>query len=214
MKTIICFGDSNTHGSCPMAHLEDRRRLEREVRWPGVLAGKLAEHWHVIEEGHPGRTTVHDDPLEGAHKNGFPALLTILETHRPVDLIAVMLGTNDLKSRFAVTGQDIARSVEKLVIAARLSASGPGGEPPQVLIIAPPPILETGCLGAMFAGGAAKSAEFSSCYAEVAERQNCAFLDAGEIISSSRIDGIHWEVDTHRRLATAIAAKVAEIAPR
>lgn len=211
MKTLVCFGDSNTHGTCPMDHLNDRRRLDRNRRWPGVLADRLADDWLVIEEGHPGRTTVHDDPLEGAHKNGLPAIQAILESHRPVDLVAILLGTNDLKRRFSVTGFDIARSVEKLVATARLSGSGPDGGAPQVMIIAPPPILETGCIGPMFAGGAKKSAEFGSHYGEAATRQDCAFLDAGAIIASSPVDGVHWDAEAHSKLGNAVADKVAAI---
>ena len=94
MKTIVCFGDSNTHGTCPMRDLDDVGRFDAQTRWPGVMAAALGAGWQVIEEGHPGRTTVHDDPLEGRHKNGMPALLVALETHRPIDLVIIMLGTN------------------------------------------------------------------------------------------------------------------------
>ena len=213
MKTLVCFGDSNTHGSCPMQHLEDRRRLDGEARWPGVLAARLADSWQVIEEGHPGRTTVHDDPLEGPHKNGFPALQIVLETHRPVDLVVILLGTNDLKARFSVTGQDISRSVEKLVMSARLSGAGPDGGAPRLLIIAPPPITETGCLGSMFAGGQDKSAEFGTWYADVAERQGCDYLNAGDFISSSAVDGIHWDAEAHQAFGNVVADKIEAIEP-
>ena len=209
MKTILCFGDSNTHGTCPMRDLDDRERLDRNARWPGAMAAQLGSKWEVIAEGHPGRTTVHDDPLEGRHKNGHPALLASLETHRPVDVLIMMLGTNDLKARFSVTGQDIARSVEKLVLAARLSRCGPRGGAPDIMLIAPPPIVETGCLKHMFSGGAAKSTGFGAHYAEVAERQACRFLNAGELIPSSPVDGVHLDEDAHRRLGTAVAERIA-----
>ena len=78
IKTILCYGDSNTHGTCPMAHIDDVRRFGRHERWPGRMASVLGRDYHVIEEGHPGRTTAHPDPLEGAHKNGQAVLPAIL----------------------------------------------------------------------------------------------------------------------------------------
>lgn len=209
MKTVLCYGDSNTHGTLPMAHLQDRRRLARAERWPGVLRGHLGPDWDVIEEGLPGRTTLHDDPVEGAWKNGLALLQATLETHFPVDLVVLLLGTNDLKPRFAVPAFDIAKSAEKLVLAVRASACGPASSAPAVLLVAPPPIIETGCLGPMFAGGAAKSAELGALYADVARRTASAFVDAGQVIASDPAEGIHFGADQHALLAAAIATRIA-----
>ncbi len=211
MKTIVCFGDSNTHGTCPMRNLDDMRRFDGQTRWPGEMTAALGAGWQVIEEGHPGRTTVHDDPIEGRHKNGLPALQATLETHRPIDAIIIMLGTNDLKSRFAVQAEDIALAAEKLVATASTSACGRDGNPPAVLLVAPPPILEAGCLAEMFAGGADKSTRFSRHYAACADRQDCAFLDAGAIVDSCELDGVHLEGQAHQALGQAIADKVGEM---
>ncbi len=208
-RTVLLFGDSNTHGSCPMAALDDLRRHDEGVRWPGVLAARLGPGWKVIDEGHPGRTTVHDDPVDGAHKNGMRVLPALLESHRPVDLVVIKLGTNDLKARFAVTAQDIALSVEKLVLAVRASAAGPGLRPPAVALIAPPPIREAGCLAEMFAGGAAKSALVAVRLAEVAARQGVPFLDAGQVIAVDPLDGIHYDAAAHAALGGAVADLVA-----
>nr|MDQ3302571.1 hydrolase [Actinomycetota bacterium] len=89
MKTVLCYGDSNTWGSNP----ETGERFAPHVRWPGVLAWELGDGFCVIEEGLPGRTTVRDDPIEGAHKNGRTYLRACLESHKPLDLVTVMLGT-------------------------------------------------------------------------------------------------------------------------
>ncbi|MEM7461801.1 MAG: hydrolase, partial [Pseudomonadota bacterium] len=97
---------------------DDKRRLEYERRWTGVAANLLGSGWRVVEEGLPGRTTVHDDPIEGRHKNGLSALPMVLESHRPIDMLVIMLGTNDLKTRFSLTAGDIACSEGKLVEAA------------------------------------------------------------------------------------------------
>src|SRR3990172_7397939 len=111
MKAILCYGDSNTWGYDPTT----QDRFPRQVRWTGVLAQELGPEYYVIEEGLSGRTTVWDDPVEGLHKNGRTYLLPCLESHQPIDLILLMLGTNDLKMRFSVPAADIAASVGVLV---------------------------------------------------------------------------------------------------
>jgi lysophospholipase L1-like esterase len=102
IKTVLCYGDSNTWGSDP----ETGERFAPEVRWPGVLRQALGEGYWVVEEGLNGRTTVRDDPIEGAHKNGRTYLPACLEFHKPIDLVLIMLGTNDLKARFAASASD------------------------------------------------------------------------------------------------------------
>jgi lysophospholipase L1-like esterase len=108
--------------------------------------------------------------------------------------------------RFCAPAEDIAQGVEILGSLIISSDAGPGGKPPKLLIIAPAPVIEVGQYAAAFAGGAAKSAAFSRCYREVAELLDCLFLDAGSIISSSPVDGIHLDADAHRILGEAIAA--------
>ena len=167
-RTILCYGDSNTHGTMPMPDLGAMGRYGPGVRWPGQLAA-LLPGWQVIEEGLPGRTTVHDDPIEGAHRNGLTVLPAILESHRPIDVVILMLGTNDLKQRFSVNALDIALSLAKLVLAIRASGCGPDGAAPGVILVAPPPILEVQDLGVMFAGGEAKSHELGPRLAALAQ---------------------------------------------
>src|SRR5579871_481979 len=100
MKRIMCYGDSNTHGTAPMKDMDDVHRLGPDERWPCIMAKTLGAGWTLVEEGLPGRTTVHDDPIEGVYKNGKSFLPGCLESHWPLDAIVVMLGTNDLKPRF------------------------------------------------------------------------------------------------------------------
>lgn len=211
-RTIVCFGDSNTHGTIPMRDLYDVRRYGPDERWPGVMSSELGAGWHIKEEGLPGRTTVHDDPIEGIYKNGIATLPAILETHAPIDIVTLMLGTNDLKIRFSVMPGDIATSLELLVRMILSSESGTGRKPPGLLIVAPPPILETGCLGSMFSGGAAKSGELGALYAALAERHGAGFLDAGKVIRSSTVDGIHFDAEEHEKLGLAMAEAVARLA--
>ncbi len=207
MRSLLLFGDSNTHGTMPLPDLGGSDRFGREERWPGRLR-KLLPDWEVIEEGHPGRTTVHDDPVEGNHRNGLTVLPALLESHTPIDVVLVMLGTNDLKERFSVNAGDIAHSLERLVRMIRASDCGPGGKGPQVLLVAPPPIIEVGCLAGMFAGGAAKSQALAVEIAAAAKRAGVAFLDAGQVVQVSAIDGIHYDAEANPKLAAAVAAAI------
>ena len=207
-KTVLCFGDSNTHGTPPVPHLGASGRYDRSTRWPALMTGHLGPDWHVIEEGHPGRTTVHDDPIEGAHRNGLTVLPSLLESHKPIDVVIMMLGTNDLKGRFSVNPTDIALSLERLIGVIRAFACGPNGGNPGILLVAPPPIIEVGCLAEMFEGGAAKSSGLAASIAAAAARANVAFLDAGAHIAVSPIDGIHYDQAAHTTLAQAMAHAV------
>ena len=205
-RTLLCYGDSNTHGTAPMAAWDDRARFGRDIRWPGLVARALAADWEVIEEGHPGRTTVHDDPIEGPHRNGLRILPAILESHYPIDVVLLMLGTNDLKRRFSVNATDIALGLEKLIAVIQASAAGPDGSAPAVLLVAPPPILEVGCLAEIFEGGAVKSQGLGARVEAVAARAGVPFVDAGGHIAVSGVDGIHYAADAHATLAGALTA--------
>jgi len=204
-RTILCFGDSNTYGAVPTLARIGRHRFARDRRWTGVMARQFDHGWQVIEEGHPSRTTVHADPIEGSHKNGLAALPVCLESHMPIDLVIVMLGTNDLKARFAVTPGDIADSIEIIIRTIQGSETGPDGNPPQVLIIIPPPLAEVGWFADMFKGGAEKSLRLGQLIAEMCARRRVPYFDAGSIIESSAVDGIHFDAEAHKGLGMALA---------
>ncbi len=208
VRTVLCFGDSNTYGAVPTLARVGRHRFAPDRRWPGILRKLLGAGWQVIEEGHPSRTTLRDDPIEGSHKNGLRGLPVSLESHMPLDLVILMLGTNDLKLRFAASPSDIADSIEVIAKSVLSSETGPGGSAPAVMIIAPPPMQEVDWLAEMFLGGARKSLELGPRFAEVARRCGAAFLDAGTIVESSTVDGIHLESESHRALGGAVARVV------
>ena len=207
MRTVLCYGDSNTWGSDP----ETGDRFAPEVRWPGVLARELGEDFRVVEEGLSGRTTVRDDPIEGAHKNGRTYLRACLESHKPIDLVALMLGTNDLKQRFGASASDIAQGAASLAEEILRSGCGPGGGAPVVILMAPPPVGRLTELAEMFEGSAEKSARFAGHYRHFAGQYGCEFLDVGAVAASSDLDGIHLEAEEHRKLGEAVAASVAEV---
>ena len=207
-RTVLIYGDSNSYGSPPMPDWDGVPRFDRATRWPGVLAGLLGADWHVIEEGLPGRTTLHDDPVEGPHRNGLLVLPAILGSHAPLDLVVVMLGTNDLKAAFGMIPEEIAWGAEKLLRCIAGAECGPGGAAPKVLLISPSWVEEAGCLAEMFAGGAAKSRKLAPLFRAVAERRGAVFLDAAPVIQVSPLDGVHFAASEHDKLAHAVAAVI------
>lgn len=211
MKTIVCFGDSNTWGAKPMPGRIVPERFSPSERWPRVMGEKLGAGFTVIEEGLNGRTTCLDDPIEGVHKNGLKFLPVVLETHAPFDLIIIKLGTNDLKHRMAMPADDIADGAGLLVDLAKSSASGPDGKPPAVLLVSPAPLSDLSWLAGMFAGGTEKSRKLGGEMARVARERDVAFLDASDIIVSSPVDGIHLEGSEQVKLGNAVAELVPTI---
>lgn len=207
--TILVFGDSNSHGTMPLAQLGAVGRHPKSARWPDVMAQALGVE--VLSEGHPGRTTVHDDPIDGVHKNGLRALPASLESHRPLDLVIVMLGTNDCKARFCLRGWDIAAAVGKLAQVIQCSNAGPGGAAPQVMLVAPVPVEESGVLAEMFQGGRARSRAIAPALRDEAARLGCAFFDAGRVAQVDMTDGVHMDGAAQVALGLAMAEAVAPI---
>jgi lysophospholipase L1-like esterase len=206
LKIVVCYGDSNTWGFNPAT----QDRYPPKERWTGVLAEELAAPYRVIEEGLNGRTTVWDDPIE-EWRNGKTYILPCLWSHKPIDLVTIMLGTNDLKERFSVSAYDIAAAAGTLVDITQRSAAGPNGNAPQVLLIAPPVVGKLTDYAEMFEDAVAKSKKFAEHYRRVAQTFRCHFLDSAPIITSSELDGIHLDSDQHRKLGLAVARRVREI---
>jgi lysophospholipase L1-like esterase len=208
MKTILCYGDSNTWGYSP----QTGERYDHHIRWPCILWKLLNRgtpeddpaYW-VVEEGLSGRTSCREDPIEG-DRNGLRQLIPILQSHHPLDLVAVMLGTNDLKTRFNPSAYDIAAGVQELVIAIQDSRTGPGETAPRVLMICPPPTVASPAWAHIFGNSVELSKKLPGFYRQFAEERGALFLDAGKVIQTSKIDGIHLEPEAHRKLAEAAAA--------
>jgi lysophospholipase L1-like esterase len=203
--TILCYGDSNTWGYDPIT----LRRFDRNTRWPGVLRTALGSEYEVIEEGLGGRTTIWDDPIEG-HKNGATYLPPCLQSHQPLDLVIVMLGTNDLKHRFGLLAEDIGRSLQTLCEHVTKSTCGHNNRPPRLLIVSPVPFapLAGTALARMFTGGEEKSRELTNYYREVARVLGADFFDAGTCATASPLDAIHLNADAHQSLGLALAKVV------
>jgi lysophospholipase L1-like esterase len=200
-RTVFCFGDSNTYGSIPG---ELGGRFARDVRWPGVLARRLGDGWHVVEEGLPGRTTVFDDPLS-PHRRGADYLPPCLASHTPLDVVVIFLGTNDLKSRFAAGAADIAAGVGVIARTVLGSGSGPGGDPPRVLLLGLPRLGAP--LGAEFSGAEQKAADLPRYLAEEAAAIGVELLALGEV-TYSPLDGFHLDSTGHSAVGEAVARRL------
>ncbi|TAK78002.1 MAG: acylhydrolase [Gammaproteobacteria bacterium] len=209
IKTILCYGDSNLRGFVPGSFNEKTglsARFPKNKRWTGVLQTILGEEYDVVEEGINGRTTTLEEITPGRpYRNGLATFPICIESHYPVDLVIFMLGTNDTKKQFNRSAEDIAEGVRQLVKIVKNSDKGVA----KILLIAPQPIVKIGGLHPEFDDEAiAKSKALAPLYQKVAQEEGCDFLDAGLIISSSLLDGVHIEEADSRLLAEAVAKTV------
>jgi lysophospholipase L1-like esterase len=215
MKTILCYGDSNTWGYDPVASAGPPYAIRHahDVRWTGVLARELGEGHRVIEEGMNGRTTVLDDPVI-QHRNGRTHLPACLESHKPIDLVVLMLGTNDLKVMYNMPAGEIAAGAGQLVKLIKQSESGPKAGPPRALLVCPalvgdfsrvPDIAEK------FVGALEKTQRFPALYEAIAQQHGCAFLNIQPHAKASAWDGLHFEADQHASIGLAISEAVKRV---
>lgn len=207
----MTFGDSNTHGTPPMPTRDAEGRFSLGVRWPTVADAALGPNWAVIEEGLPGRTTAYECPDMGAHMNGQIGLRIALESHGPIDLLVLMLGTNDLQTKFGATASMITGGMASLLSIAQSSAYQTRHSGFEVLMICPPAVTESGTFGKDFYLGAAKSADLPMHYAALADTWGVHFLNAGQFIETSPVDGVHFDADAHITLGKAVAEKIATL---
>jgi lysophospholipase L1-like esterase len=215
MKEILCFGDSNTWGyQAGSIDLETlmAKRLSFEQRWPGILQKGLGESCRIIEAGLNGRTTNIDDP-EWVERNGLAALPMLLETHSPLSLIIIMLGTNDMKSRFNRSAKDIAAGMSEIIDKIRSLKFIVGETEPKILIVSPAVVYKEDGFGEDFKNASKKSAEYAALLKELSRSKNCFHVETSEI-KYSEIDGVHLEASAHAQLGKKlIVAVTKEIFP-
>lgn len=203
-KHIICFGDSNTHGYYPADNEKGYGRFDENQRWPGLLRKHLGEEYLVFEEGLTGRTTAFDDPNRES-MNGLSAVYSCVMSHEPVDLLIVMLGTNDVKERFGLEGKEIAAGMKRLLRkAGKLPAWSDKG--PQILLMAPPVID-----GEWNRDYHRKSAEVALEYEKIAKENHWFFLNAGLYGQFNEIDHMHLTQESHARLAEKVTQAIRDI---
>jgi lysophospholipase L1-like esterase len=176
---------------------------------PGMCGGAKGAPYWVVEEGLNGRTTCLEDPIEG-DRNGLRQLIPILRSHRPLDLVLFMLGTNDLKRRFNPSPYDVSHGAQLVARAILGSETGPGDGPPGVLMVCPPPLCDAPAFRQILAGdGLEISAKLAPYYRACAGECGAGFFDAGSVIAaSSPVDGVHWEPEDHKKFARAMAEQV------
>ena len=208
MKNVLCFGDSNTYGYDPAGMRDGTAvRYAHDVRWCGVAQRDLGDGWHVIEEGLNGRTTVRDDMCHlDTNLNGIRALPMLLEAHKPLDAIVIMLGTNDVKERFGANAACIAAGMERLILKAK-SVDCWGTKAPNILVVAPPRIGDGFHDAVMGEGCVEKSKGVAEQFRIVAERQGVHFLDAADC-AFNQVDFMHLTRKGHAQLAELLAKEV------
>jgi lysophospholipase L1-like esterase len=202
-RTVLCFGDSNTYGTVPGI---ENSRYAPELRWPGVLARELGPGWRVIEEGLPGRTTIHEDPLS-PHRRGADYLPPCLASHAPLDAVVIFLGTNDLKSRFAGGSYEIAQGIGLLAGVALTSGAGPDGGAPRVVVLGLPrlaPIVQDG-----FEGAGGKAEQLPARLEQAVREVGAELLQLADLVSYSPLDGVHLDADGHAIVGAAVARRLA-----
>ncbi|MDL2205723.1 SGNH/GDSL hydrolase family protein [Eubacteriales bacterium OttesenSCG-928-N13] len=209
-KRILCFGDSNTWGYAP-----NGERYDETIRWPMRMAAMLGDDYIVVEEGFNGRTTVLDDPSEGGYKSGANYLPPCLMTHNPLDLVILMLGTNDTKCRFGMSAFAISQGMTQLIKLTRIYAENRDKQPPRILLVSPVPngdwIMET-LMGPIFGGQSPEvSRDLADTYRKLALQEKIDYLDAGALAETSREDAIHLSPEGQIALANGIGAKVRAI---
>lgn len=206
MTTILCFGDSNTYGSNPG---RTPARHPYSVRWPGKLQEILGGGFQIIEEGMSGRTTVWEDPLEPG-RCGLSFLPVALQSHKPLDLVILSLGTNDCKSFFCASERVIARGMSRLVEAVRKFDYGSDAAVPHILVISPIHMgreISHSIFEEFDGESAGKVRQLAPLYEELALKNGCSFLDASRVAGPGP-DQLHMDAPGHKALAEAVAVTV------
>lgn len=215
-KNILCFGDSLTYGWVPAEVGVPTTRYDPDVRWTGVLANGLGDGYTVIEEGLSARTTAVDDPTDG-RLNGSAYLPSALASHLPLDLVIIMLGTNDTKHYFHRSAQDIAVGMSLLAGQVLGSAGGVGTTypAPKLLIMSPPALAEQmghPWFATIFDDeSVAKSKQLGPLYEGLASFMKVDYFAAGSVVTTEGVDGIHFTPENNATLGAALVEKVTQI---
>lgn len=206
MKTILAFGDSLTWGF--VAGTFERHPFE--MRWPSALDAGLGAETRVIAEGHNGRTTVFDDPTTFDDRNGAKALPMLLSTHQPLDLVIIMLGTNDIKYANRCRAFDAAMGMTRLVEIVQKFSFLPSYKTPEILIMSPPALVPTTdeWFNDLWGHAIEESKLFASHYARVAKETGVHFFDAGSVAKADPTDGGHLDAANTKAIGTALVPVV------
>lgn len=202
MPTILCYGDSNTFGTWPLVRQGQEGGHRAAARRPGAMAAEIGPGIEEVVKGHPSRTTVHDDPIEGAHRDGLAILPAVIGSHRPEDLGVLLLGTSGHMQGLALAGFDIAFGTARQIQVMRGSR-----HVRRVLRVCPPSPLERGCLAGRRAGVAARGRKVARWSARIAGRLGVGFVDAAEFVHVEPREGMHLSSKARRALGQRIIAR-------
>ena len=203
---ILCYGDSNTWGYISGSnHL----RYGNNERWTRLLAQQLGDKFEIIEEGLNSRTLVSNDPRPGKEgKNGYEYLIPCLDSHDPIDLVIVMLGTNELKKAYNKTIEEIGEMFDKYIVKTIINRKSQLSDKyPKLLIVAPPLAEDDG--NGKYEGAYEKSLKFNEIYEKIAKENNCYFIDNTGL--KTGIDKIHLTKESHALLAEKIKEEICKI---
>jgi lysophospholipase L1-like esterase len=207
MQHILVYSDSLSWGIIPAT----RRRLAFDQRWPGVMEIALAssgKNVRVIEDCLNGRRTVWDDPFKPG-RNGLVGLAQRIEIHSPLALVVLMLGTNDFQSMHQHNAWHSSQGILALVSAIRMAPIEPAMPRPEILVVCPPAIqTPKGPIAPKFEGGDSKCLGLAAAYRSVCEEASCHFFDAGSVITSSKVDGVHLDAEQHLVLGNELSKVV------
>lgn len=204
IRHIVCYGDSNTHGYYPATDGTGFGRYGENERWPKLLQRLLGDGFLVFEEGLTGRTTAYDDPMRES-MNGLHSIYSCLMSHEPVDLLIIMLGTNDVKDRFGLEASDIADGMYRVI---RKAESLPAWreKTPKVLLMSPPVIRED-----WNEAYHQKSAALPSKYEMMAKENGWYYISAGRYCAFNEIDHMHLTRESHAILANIVKEMILTI---
>ena len=206
MKQILAFGDSLTWGFIAGKW----ERHPHEVRWPNALAAGLGGTARVIEEGHNGRTTIFDDPTTFDDRNGAKALPIMLSTHQPLDLVIILLGTNDLKYANRCRAFDASMGMARLIEIVQKFSFLPAYKTPQILIMSPPALVPTTdeWFNDLWGHAIEESKLFAHHYSRVARETGVHFFDTGTVAKADSTDGGHLDAANTKAIGTALVPMV------
>ncbi|MCF4098524.1 SGNH/GDSL hydrolase family protein [Maritalea mediterranea] len=209
MKNILAFGDSLTWGY----DAATQTRHPFEARWPSVLADGLKMPVQMLAEGLNGRTTVFDDYSAASERNGAKMLPSVLATHEPLDLVIMMLGTNDMRPHICGNAAGSAAGIGRLISIVKTFPYKANHKVPQILVVSPP-LTERG--GDRFAnhvmqGAVPLSRQYADAYRLVAEENDVSFFDAAKHVSPDPMDGFHLDQENTKKLGKALIPAVSDI---
>ncbi len=208
IRSVLCIGDSNTYGVDP----ETGERFSRSERWTGILQSELWPKYYIIEEGYNSRTTSFSDDSD-EFRSAIRMIPFIMKTHSPVDLVVIMLGTNDLKTHYSVSARVSAYAMKKLVETIRKWCISENKKIPKILIVSPI-MIGDGIENTMYwendLTSVQEAAKLPAEYHRVADILDCSFFDASSVACAGK-DCLHMTLESHRNFAKAIRKKIVQM---